>query len=91
MTAMKATLPLFGAWAALMGLLAATIAASYVFTGAGSVAASLGIAFAKATLIYLFFMNFRRETGLLRLAGIAAVIWLAILLFFIAADYWTRR
>jgi cytochrome c oxidase subunit 4 len=77
-------------WAALLALLAGTVAASYVLTGPLSVAVSLGIASAKAALILWFFMGLRREGGLVRLFAVAATAWLAILLLLLSIDVATR-
>ena len=82
--------PLIVVWAALLVLLVLTVAASFQFSGPPSIAASLGIALAKAALIFWFFMHLREESGLLRLAAIAAAVWLLILFLLVAADYTTR-
>jgi cytochrome c oxidase subunit 4 len=81
---------LVGIWAALTTLLALTVAASFVLTGASSIAVSLGIAFAKSALIFWFFMQIRRETGLMRVFSVAGAIWLMILLTLATIDYATR-
>jgi cytochrome c oxidase subunit IV len=77
-------------WAALLGLLALTVAASYLVTGPLSAAASLLIALAKASLVFWFFMHLREERGLVRLFAVGATAWLLILLLLLAADYATR-
>lgn len=77
-------------WAGLIGLLALTVAASLVLTGAASLAAGLGIALAKAALIAWFFMHLRGASGLVRLAAAGALIWLLILLTLTGIDYATR-
>jgi cytochrome c oxidase subunit 4 len=77
---MSKTLTLFVTWAALLVLLALTVGASFVFTGAPSLAAGLGIAAAKAGLIYWVFMHLSEDTGLLRVVAIASFAWLGILL-----------
>lgn len=66
-------------WAALMGLLALTVAASFGLTGAASLAAGLGIAALKAALILWAFMHLSEDDGLLRVIAIAAFAWLGIL------------
>lgn len=70
-----------------MGLLALTVAASFVLTGPLSLAASMSIAAAKAALVYWFFMHLREEGGLVRLAAIGAIAWLMILFLLVGADY----
>jgi cytochrome c oxidase subunit 4 len=77
-------------WLALLALLGATIGASYLFTGASSAVVGLGIALAKSTLIFWFFMQLREEKGLVRIFAVGAVVWLTILLLLSAIDYLTR-
>ncbi len=77
-------------WAALLGLLALTVGASLILTGPASLAAGLGIALAKATLIYWFFMHLREENGLARIAATGAVLWVAILFLLSGLDIVTR-
>jgi cytochrome c oxidase subunit 4 len=88
---MKGAKPLVLVWAALMGLLALTLGASFVFTGPLSLVTSLGIAFTKAALVFWFFMHLREEGGLVRLAAVGAGVWLLILFILSAADYTTRQ
>jgi cytochrome c oxidase subunit 4 len=66
-------------WAALMALLALTVGASFALTGIPSLAAGLGIAALKATLILWVFMHLAETNGLLRVVALAAFAWLAIL------------
>ncbi|TPE51047.1 cytochrome C oxidase subunit IV family protein [Amaricoccus solimangrovi] len=66
-------------WAALLLLLALTVAASFLLVGPPSLAAGIGIAAAKAALIFWVFMHLREDTGLLRVVAIAAFAWLGIL------------
>ena len=68
-------------WLALVGLLALTIGASYLFSGAPSAAAGLGIAAAKAALIYWFFMKLRTEPALIRLFALAILLWIFAMMF----------
>ncbi|TXH33930.1 MAG: hypothetical protein E6Q98_20475 [Rhodospirillaceae bacterium] len=82
--------PLIFVWAALMSLLALTIAASFALTGPLSLVTSMGVATVKAVLVYWFFMHLREEGGLIRLAAIAGIAWLMIFFFLALADYATR-
>jgi cytochrome c oxidase subunit IV len=66
-------------WTALLVLLAATIGASFVFTGMASLAAGLGVAVAKAALILWVFMHLSEIRGLLRVFAVAGFAWLMIL------------
>jgi cytochrome c oxidase subunit 4 len=77
-------------WAVLQGLLLVTVTGSFLLSGFPSVALSFGVAFAKAGLIFWFFMHLREEAGLLRLAAVGAGAWLLILLILSGADYATR-
>ncbi|GGB48470.1 hypothetical protein GCM10011505_31930 [Tistrella bauzanensis] len=78
------------AWAAMVALLGLTIAASFVLSGPFSIAAAIGIALAKAGIIFWVFMHLRQESGLLRLAAVGALVWLMILLLLSGVDYATR-
>jgi cytochrome c oxidase subunit IV len=51
---------------------------------------ALGIAVSKAVLIALFFMELKFASGLHRLVGIAALMWLLILLLGTLDDVLTR-
>ncbi|KYO50563.1 cytochrome C oxidase subunit IV family protein [Tistrella mobilis] len=77
-------------WAALLVLLAATVAASAVLHGAASLTASLLIAAIKAGLIFWFFMHLGEEAGLVRVMALGAIAWLGILFALSGADYATR-
>jgi cytochrome c oxidase subunit 4 len=66
----------------LLLLLATTIACAILLpTGPVKPYIAIGIAFAKAALIYWFFMRLRAETGLVRLFALAALLWVFILFF----------
>jgi len=77
-------------WIGLLVLLAMTVGASFVLSGAPSLAASLGIALAKAALVFWFFMRLRAEGGLVRLIALAAGAWFLLLLLLSFADYLMR-
>jgi len=77
-------------WAALMMLLALTLAAAFLPLGAAKPWVAYAIATAKAALVLWFFMELRREDGIMRLAAVAGFVWLAILFVLTAADYVTR-
>jgi cytochrome c oxidase subunit 4 len=77
-------------WLALMGLLGATITASYLLTGPASAITSLGIAAGKAALVFWFFMQLKNEKGLVRIFALGALVWLGILLTFTVVDYAAR-
>ena len=77
-------------WGALMTLLALTLGAAFLPLGPVKPWMAYGIAAAKAALVLVFFMDLRRESGLARLATLAAFTWLAILFLLVTADVATR-
>lgn len=81
---------LFLAYGALLALLVATIAASFLPIGAWRQVIALTIAGEKAAFILWIFMELRRETPLVRLmAGVAGVL-LLVMTMMLAADYHLR-
>src|SRR5215213_2440025 len=80
----------FVVYALLMAGLAATVGVAYVPLGRLNLVAALAIAFAKASLVVLIFMHVRYSPPLTWLAVFAGLVWLAILLALILADYSTR-
>jgi cytochrome c oxidase subunit 4 len=51
---------------------------------------ALGIAFAKAVLVFLFFMHLLHSPKLVWLVAGGTMLWLAIMFALTLADYWTR-
>ena len=84
------TLPLVAIWAAMLALLAVSVAATLLPIGVWRQAISLGIAVLKAGLILWFFMGFRRADGLNRLYAAGALAFLAVMITLLSADYFTR-
>lgn len=76
--------------AALLALLALTVAVAFVNLGPFNTPFAMLISLAKGALIVFFFMNMRRETPLVRLAGGAGIFWLGILIALAMSDYLTR-
>jgi cytochrome c oxidase subunit 4 len=81
---------LIGVWVALMLLLTATVAATFGPFGGWTPAINIAIAFAKAALIYWFFMHVGEQKWLARLVAVAAIAWLFLLLGLTQADLLTR-
>jgi cytochrome c oxidase subunit 4 len=79
-----------GVFAALLALLALTVAVALVDLGPLNTAAALLIALVKAVLVILFFMHVRYSERLIWIAAIAAFVWLGILLVLTMSDYRTR-
>jgi len=77
-------------YAALIILLATTMSVSLVHMGALNPVLNLGIAAAKAGLIFWVFMHLREMPPLVRLVSVAALLWLAILFTLGLADWLTR-
>jgi cytochrome c oxidase subunit 4 len=82
--------PLALAWFALMLLLAATIAASFLPIGEWRQAINLNIAGAKAAVILWIFMKLRVESTLVRLTFAASGVLLLVLATMLTADYHLR-
>ncbi len=80
----------FVSGAALLGLLALTVAAAYVNLGALNTAVSLAISLLKGALIVLIFMHLRYSKPLLWLCAGAGFFWLGILFALALSDYLTR-
>jgi cytochrome c oxidase subunit 4 len=81
---------LIAVWIALMLLLSATIAASFLPIGNWRQLINLAIAAAKAGLILWFFMELRSETALVRLIAGSAGALLFIFAVMLTADYSLR-
>src|SRR5581483_3801369 len=77
-------------FAALLGLLIATVAIAKVDLGAWNFPAATSIAIAKGLLIALFFMHVRYSPPLTWIVAGAGCFWLAILIGLTYCDYATR-
>ena len=77
-------------WVALLILLGATVGLAYIPLGPLHIVISLGIAFAKAILIVLFFMHVKYKAKLVWLYVGAGFFWLAIMFAITLGDYLTR-
>jgi cytochrome c oxidase subunit 3 len=74
----------------LLVLLALTWTLGYVNFGIFNLCIALGIAFAKAILIVLFFMHIKGSSRLLHLAAVIGLLWLFLMLLLTLGDYCTR-
>lgn len=74
----------------LLVLLAITVATAYINLGPGNTLIGLGIAFAKAFLIALFFMHLRDNRAVVRLFSGIGLFWLLLLFGLSMSDYMTR-
>lgn len=77
----------FVIYAVLLVLLAATVGASMLQLG---LVAAITIAVAKAALIVWYFMHVGESVPLVRVFAVAGFLWLALLMTFLAGDYFTR-
>lgn len=82
--------PIYVTFAALMALLIATVAVSFVPLGTANTWLAMAIAVSKMLLVVIVFMNLRRSSGTTRLAAAAGVLWLSFAMICILADYHTR-
>jgi caa(3)-type oxidase, subunit IV len=69
-----------GTWIALMVLLALTLGSSFVPLHGFNTTVNVAIALVKATLVAVVFMRLRTSSALVRLAALAGVMWLLILI-----------
>jgi len=76
---------------ALVVLTLVTTTVAFVDLGRLNTVVALVIAVCKATLVVLFFMHLKDQTGLTRVVLIAAVIWLAVLIGITMSDVFTRH
>ncbi|HUI40947.1 MAG TPA: cytochrome C oxidase subunit IV family protein [Terriglobia bacterium] len=75
---------------ALLVFTAVTTAAAYVDLGRMNTVVALAIAVCKATLVVLFFMHLKEQTGMTRVVILAALLWLAVLIGITSSDVFTR-
>lgn len=77
-------------YGALLVLLAITVGSSQFHLGLLNPAINLAVAFAKASLIFWFFMELRDAQGLVRVFAVAAACWLMLLFVLGGSDWLTR-
>ena len=77
-------------YAALLALLAATVAAVYVNLGPLNIVVTMAIAFTKAFLVLLFFMHVRTNARIIWIYAALGVIWIGFLIAGTLADVLTR-
>jgi cytochrome c oxidase subunit 4 len=85
-----ALLRLLAVYGSLLGLLVLTTAVALLPPGWWSTPVALGIAAAKAGLIFYFFMRLNAPEPLLRVFALAGCFMLAVLMVLTATDYFTR-
>ncbi len=77
-------------WAALMCLLTLTLVLAYVPMGVFTPMAGIAIAFAKAGLVVMLFMELAGSKPLIRLAAAAGLVFLTVLFALTLADVLSR-
>jgi cytochrome c oxidase subunit 4 len=77
-------------FATLLVLTYITVQVSVFDLGPLNTVAALGIAVVKTILVALFFMHVKYSTRLTKLAVLAGIYWLGILLALTLSDYLTR-
>ena len=80
----------FGVFIALLFGTGLTTWVAYIDLGPLNTPIALLIAFIKMTLVILFFMHVKYQTGLTRIAIITAFFWLAIMITLTLTDELTR-
>ena len=75
---------------ALLVLTAVTTGAAYIDLGRLNTVVALVIAVCKASLVVLFFMHLKDQTGMTRVVILAALLWLAVLIGITMSDVFTR-
>ena len=80
----------FATWAALLLLLVATIVLAYLPLGPVNIVVATAIAFTKAILIVLFFMQVKYKKRITLVFVCAGLFWLAIMFTLTLGDYMTR-
>ncbi|MGE0315067.1 MAG: cytochrome C oxidase subunit IV family protein [Lautropia sp.] len=78
-------------WAALALLLVATVAGAWLPIGPMKPVLALGIAVAKAALVVRCFMGFRHAPVVARLAALAGLLWVAVMIGLTFADVALRH
>ena len=74
----------------LLVLLSLSAASARFLTGKAGATVALLFAAAKTTLIFVYFMRLRYQSGLVRLFAMAGFFWLSLIGILTFADYLTR-
>jgi cytochrome c oxidase subunit 4 len=80
----------FMVFAALLTLTAVTVAVNYIDLGRFNLVVALLIAFTKASLVVLVFMNVKASSPLTRLFVVAGLFWMGIMILLTFSDYLSR-
>lgn len=77
-------------WFALLALLLTSCGTAYIPLGRWNTPIGIAIAFVKAGLVAMLFMELGRSRPLIRLAGIAGLFFLLVLFGLTTIDVWMR-
>jgi len=81
----------FSVFGALIVFTALTTGIAFIDLGPFNTVVALVIAVCKATLVVLFFMHLKYQTGMTRVVIVAALLWLAVLIGITMSDVFTRH
>jgi cytochrome c oxidase subunit IV len=81
----------FMVFLSLIVLTAITTAVAFIDLGPFNTVVALVIAVMKASLVVLFFMHLKYQTGMTRVVILAALLWLAVLIGITMSDVFTRH
>jgi cytochrome c oxidase subunit IV len=81
----------FMVFLSLIVLTAITTGVAFIDLGPLNTVVALVIAVLKATLVVLFFMHLKYQTGMTRVVILAALLWLAVLIGITMSDVFTRH
>jgi cytochrome c oxidase subunit IV len=81
----------FMVFLALVVLTAITTGVAFIDLGPFNTVVALVIAVMKGTMVVLFFMHLKYQTGMTRVVILAALLWLAVLIGITMSDVFTRH
>ncbi len=81
----------FAVFLSLIVLTAITTGVAFIDLGPFNTVVALVIAVIKASLVVLFFMHLKYQTGMTRVVIVAALLWLAVLIGITMSDVFTRH
>lgn len=81
----------FSVFMALIVLTIVTTGVAFIDLGPLNTVVALVIAVCKASLVVLFFMHLKYQTGMTRVVILAALLWLAVLIGITMSDVFTRH
>jgi len=79
------------AWAALIGLMLASLGSAYLRLGVGNAAVGIAIAIVKSAIVVWLFMRLRTSSATVRIVAATALATLLLLVGLSGVDYATRR